>query len=381
MIYLDHAATSFPKPMGMIREMEECMKYYCGNPGRSGHSMSLVMGEKIYFTRKQIANLLGVKDPSRVIFTKNTTESLNLALRGTLRKGDHVVTTSMEHNSVLRPLLALEKEDITYTIVYGDRQGRVTLKNIKEAVIPQTKLIVMTAASNVTGTILPVASVCKWAASKGIMTLIDGAQWVGSIPLDVESSEMTMLAFPGHKGLLGPQGTGGLYVSPSLGDDVNPLLYGGTGTASKSASQPLDFPEGFEAGTVNGPGIIGLGYSAGILEKIGIQAIRFHEQELIAYLDSYLQEMEFVTCYGPSPEEKAGISLFNLRGLPAEEVTERLSREYGIAVRGGFHCAGPAHETIGTFDQGAVRLSVGPFNSRKEIRAAAEAIYRIGKSV
>jgi len=380
MIYLDHGATSFPKPAGMVREMEDCMKYYCGNPGRSGHSMSLAMGEKIYFTRKQIAKLLGIKDPSRVIFTKNTTESLNLALRGILRKGDHVVTTSMEHNSVLRPLHALKEEDITHTIVYGDRQGRVKLKDIKAAVIPQTKLIVMTAASNVTGTILPVEPVCKWASSKGIMTLIDGAQWVGSMPLDVEMSGMTMLAFPGHKGLLGPQGTGGLYVAPSLGADVEPLLYGGTGTASKSASQPLDFPEGFEAGTVNGPGIIGLGYSAAVLERIGIQAIRFHEQELIAYLESYLQNMDFVTCYGPSPEDKVGISLFNLRKLTAEEVTERLSREYGIAVRGGFHCAGLAHESIGTGSCGAVRLSVGLFNTRREIRITAEAIYRIGKS-
>jgi len=339
------------------------------------------MGEKIYFTRKKIANLLGAKDPSRVIFTKNTTESLNLALRGVLRKGDHVITTSMEHNSVLRPLYALEKEDITHTIVFGNLQGYVALKDIKAAVTPQTKLIVMTGASNVTGTILPVDAVCRWAAIKGIITLIDGAQYVGSLPVNVAETGMTMLAFPGHKGLLGPQGTGGLYVSPSLGDDVEPLLYGGTGTASKSASQPLDFPEGFEAGTVNGPGIISLGYSTDVLEKIGIETIRFHEQELLVELEQYLRNMDFVTCYGPGAEEKIGISLFNLRGISSEEVTDRLNREYGIAVRGGFHCAGPAHDTIGTGSSGAVRLSVGPFNTRREIRVAAEAIYRIGKSV
>ncbi len=381
MIYLDHAATSFPKPAGMIREMEDCMKYYCGNPGRSGHRMSLIMGEKIYFTRKQIAKLIGANDPSKIIFTKNTTESLNLALRGILRKGDHVITTSMEHNSVLRPLHVLEKEDITHTIVFGDRQGRVALKDVKAAVTPQTKLIVMTGASNVTGTILPVDAVCKWAASKGIFTLIDGAQYVGSLPLNVEKIGMTMLAFPGHKGLLGPQGTGGLYVSPSLGDNVEPLLFGGTGTESKSVSQLLDFPEGFEAGTVNGPGIIGLGYSAAVIEKLGTAVIRFHEQELISHLESYLRNMDFVTCYGPEPIEKTGISLFNIRGLSSEEVTDRLNREFGIAVRGGFHCAAYAHDTIGTGEGGAVRLSVGLFNTRKEIKTVAEAIYRIGKSV
>ena len=377
MLYFDHAATSFPKPKGMTDVMAACMSCYCGNPGRSGHAMSMKMGEKIYETRKSAAKLLGIRDPSRIIFTKNTTESLNLALWGILQEGDHVVTTAMEHNSVLRPLKALEASGVSHTIVPANSFGEVSLMDVIDAVKPETRLIVMSGASNVTGTLLPVEEVCRWANAKGIPTLIDGAQWVGSLPLKVENLGMTMLAFPGHKGLLGPQGTGGLYVSSS--QPLQPLLFGGTGTASKERRQPLDFPEGYEAGTVNGPGLVGLGYSTRVVQRIGLETIAFHERELCRCLEEYLRNMDFVTVYGPPPEKKVGITLFNLRGISSEEVTERLSREYGIAVRGGYHCTPLAHRAVGTFDGGAVRLSVGPFNTRKEIRAVAEAIYRMGR--
>lgn len=353
------------------------MRDYCGNPGRSGHSMSLKMGEKIYETRRQVAQLFHIETPERILFTKNTTESLNLAMQGFLQEDDHVVTTSMEHNSVLRPLKALEQRGVRHTIVNGDASGIVSVQAIASAITDATRLIIMTGASNVTGTIMPIRDICKMAKEKGIYTLIDGAQCAGCLPMDVEEMEISMLAFPGHKGLLGPQGTACLYVSPDL--DLIPLLYGGTGTSSKKTSQPLDYPEGFEAGTLNGPGLVGLGYSAKVVETIGIEAINFYEKELISYLEEYLQNMEFVTCYGPAEKDKTGISLFNIRGYSSEEVTDRLSREFGIAVRGGFHCAGLAHKTIGTWETGAVRLSVGPFNTRKEIRTAAEAIYQLGK--
>lgn len=381
MIYFDHGATSFPKPTGMVEAMEDCMLRYCGNPGRSGHRMSMKMGEKIYEARKQVASLLGIKDASRLIFTKNTTEGLNLALRGILQNGDHVVTTAMEHNSVLRPLHQLEKKGITHTIVPADRKGKIKVNDIERAITDKTRLIVMTGASNVTGAIMPVENVCRMAKEKGILTLIDGAQYVGSLPVRAEQLGIDLLAFPGHKGLLGPPGTGGLYVSETAirNLELTPLLYGGTGTVSKSDLQPLDFPEGYEAGTVNGPGLIGLGYSAAMLNRIGMDTIAFHERELCSLFEEYLRNMDFVTVYGPKPEEKIGITLFNLCGISSEEVTERLSREYGIAVRGGFHCAPLAHRAIGTFDDGAVRLSAGPFNTRKEIRYAADAVYRIGK--
>lgn len=377
MIYLDHGATSFPKPKGVIEEMECCMRTYCGNPGRSGHKMSMMMGEKIYETRKQVADFLGIKDPSRLLFTKNTTEALNLAFFGYLQEGDHVVTTAMEHNSVLRPLQMLESRGISHTIVEADELGQITVDVLEAAILENTRLIAVTGASNVTGTLLPLREIGLMAKRHDIPLLADGAQCVGKVPLQVEELGVSLLAFPGHKGLQGPPGTGGLYVAPGL--TPAPLLYGGTGTLSRSRRQPSDFPEGYEAGTANGPAIVGLGKGVEAVSRIGVDTIAFYERELISLLESYLYDMDFVTCYGPVPEKKTGICLFNIRDMSSEEVTERLSREYGIAVRGGYHCAPLAHRTIGTFDGGAVRLSVGPFNTRKEIRTVAEAVYRIGK--
>lgn len=379
MIYLDNGATSFPKPRGMMAEMEDCMLNYCGNPGRSGHYMSMRTGEEVYRARKDVAGLFGIEDPSRLIFTKNTTESLNLAMAGYLQEGDHAVTTSMEHNSVYRPLKRLEERGVSHTIVKGDRQGRVSARAIENAVTESTRLIVVTGASNVTGTILPIDEIGAMAKRRRIPLLVDGAQCAGSIPIDVSKSGIAMLAFPGHKGLLGPLGTGGLYVSPEL--QLRPLLCGGTGTQSKSRNQPCDFPEGFEAGTVNAPALIGLGYSVRFIQKVGIEAISFYERELIRQFDEAVRNMEFVEVYGPSPAEKTGITLFNIRDTECEEVTGRLNREFGIAVRGGYHCSGFAHMTVGTWDTGAVRLSVGPFNTRGDIRRAIEAVWKIGKKL
>ncbi|MBR5315598.1 MAG: aminotransferase class V-fold PLP-dependent enzyme [Firmicutes bacterium] len=378
MIYFDYGATSFPKPRGMLEQMEECMLYYCGNPGRSGHRMSMKMGEKIYEARKEIGTLLGIEDPSRLIFTKNTTEGLNLAMSGILKEGDHVVTTAMEHNSVLRPLKELEERGVTHTIVPADKQGNIASQLIKSAIQENTKMIVMTGASNVTGTIMPMEAIAEYGLSKGILTLLDGAQCIGNFPIHIGKLPFSMIAFPGHKGLLGPQGTGCLYVNPELQERMYPLIFGGTGTSSKSTRQPLDFPDGYEAGTLNGPGIIGLGYSVKYVSKIGVDVIHNFEKDLITHLDCALRNMDFVTVYGPKSDKKVGITLFNIKGLSSEEVTERLNREYGIAVRGGYHCAGLAHKSIGTWDQGAVRLSVGPFNTLKEIQFAIKAIYRIG---
>ena len=377
MIYLDNGATSFPKPRGMAAEMEDCILHYCGNPGRSGHFMSMKTGEKIYRARRAVAELLHIQNPERIIFTKNTTESLNLAMRGYLREGDHVVTTSMEHNSVLRPLKALESCGISHTIVKADGAGLVHAEDLAAAVRENTVMLVMTAASNVTGTRQPIFEAGRIAEKHGLIFLLDAAQWAGSLPLNVQESGISMIAFPGHKGLLGPLGTGGLYVAPGI--EPAPLLFGGTGTESGSLMQPRDFPEGFEAGTVNAPAIIGLGYSVSVIQKIGIEAICCHERELIKMFDEAVSNMDFVTLYGPAADAKSGISLFNINGMDCEETAARLDREFGIAVRGGYHCAGLAHETIGTGAAGAVRLSVGPFNTRKDIRRAADAVYRLGK--
>ena len=376
MIYLDNAATSYPKPRGMVAAMEECILKYCGNPGRSGHSMSMRTGEEVYHARRKIARLFNIEQAERLVFTKNTTEALNMGIKGVLLPGDHVITTSMEHNSVLRPLKALEKRGIRQSIIRADREGFVKPSDFEKAIRPETRLIAVTAASNVTGTKMPLEEIGELARKRGILFLVDGAQGAGSMEIDVKKMNISMLAFPGHKGLLGPQGTGALYVDPEL--KLNHIMEGGTGTDSKSRLQPWEFPESYEAGTINAPAIIGLGYSAEFVEKIGPEVIGKYEEELIGWLDERLDEMDFVTRYGPAACRKTGISLINIRGTSAEEVTSILSSRYGIAVRGGFHCAGLAHKTIGTWDEGAVRISAGPFNTRRDMEKLAEAIREIG---
>lgn len=377
MIYLDNAATSYPKPRGMVAAMEECILKYCGNPGRSGHSMSMRTGEEVYHARRKIARLFNIEQAERLVFTKNTTEALNMGLKGVLLPGDHVITTSMEHNSVLRPLKALEKRGIRQSIIRADREGFVKPSDFEKAIRPETRLIAVTAASNVTGTKMPLEEIGELARKRGILFLVDGAQGAGSMEIDVKKMNISMLAFPGHKGLLGPLGTGALYIDPEL--KLNHIMEGGTGTDSKSRLQPCEFPDGYEAGTINAPAIIGLGYSAEFVEKIGPEVIGKYEEELIGWLDERLDEMDFVTRYGPQACRKTGISLINIRGAAAEEVTSILSSRYGIAVRGGFHCAGLAHKTIGTWDEGAVRISVGPFNTRRDMEKLTDAIREIGR--
>ncbi|HKM28722.1 MAG TPA: aminotransferase class V-fold PLP-dependent enzyme [Anaerovoracaceae bacterium] len=377
MIYLDNGATSFPKPKGMANAMEECILKYCGNPGRSGHYMSMKTGEEVYNARQRLASLFNIDKAERLIFTKNATEALNLGINGILNEGDHVVTTSMEHNSVLRPLKFLERKGVTHTIVKGNSKGYVSPEAIAKHIKENTKLIVCTHASNVTGTINDIEKIGKIVAKQGKIFMVDAAQSAGSVPVDIKKMHIDLLAFPGHKGLLGPLGTGGLYADDRV--DIKPLLYGGTGTDSKNRMQPRDYPEGFEAGTVNAPAIIGLGYSATFVEEFGIDRIGKFEQELIGRFEEGIGNMEFVKLYGPEPSAKTGISLFNIEGLSCEDVTTELNDKYGIAMRGGFHCAGLAHKTIGTWNEGAVRLSVGPFTTRSEIDKAIDAVYKIGK--
>jgi len=287
-----------------------------------------------------------------------------------------VITTSMEHNSVLRPLKFLERKGICHSIIRGDRTGFVRAADIEKCVTGKTRLIVVTAASNVTGVRMPLAEIGQIAKKRGILFMVDGAQGAGCMDLNVEKLGINLLAFPGHKGLLGPQGTGGLYVGPGI--DMEPLLQGGTGTESKSRLQPSEFPEGFEAGTVNAPAIVGLGYSAEYVNRIGTEVISAYEEELICRLEEKLNNMDFVRLYGPPPQRKTGISLLQLDGWTSEDVTDTLNRQYGIAVRGGFHCAGLAHKTIGTWDTGAVRVSVGPYSRPADVDALADALWEMG---
>ncbi len=378
MIYLDNAATSFPKPKGMIHAVGECMREYCGNPGRSGHWMSMKTGEKIYQARSEIGKMFNIQDCSRILFTSNTTEALNLGIKGTLHCGDHVITTSMEHNSVLRPLKALESAGVETSIVKCGKDGVLDIAMLKNEIKENTRLIVCTHASNVTGTVMPIREIGYIARKHHILFMVDGAQSAGCLPIDVEDMNIAMLAIPGHKGLLGPMGTGLLYVREDL--SLKPLKEGGTGSRSKELLQPDEFPEGYEAGTVNAPGIAGLGYSVKFISNIGIKNIKEYEEELIGVLDEALRNMDGIAVYGPfDSRKKTGIVTFNIDRISCEEVCDRLSADYGIACRGGFHCAGLAHKTIGTYDMGAVRLSVGPSNTKKEIRKAIEAVYHMKK--
>lgn len=375
MIYLDNGATSFPKPKGMMAAMEDCIMNYCGNPGRSGHDMALKTGEAVYHARQGVADVFGVKDGSRIIFTKNATEALNVGIKGILRDEDHVITTSMEHNSVLRPLKWMEKRGICQSIIRADRDGSIRASDIEKCITGKTRMVVITAASNVTGTRMPLEEIGRICRRRGVLFMVDGAQGAGAMNLDVEKLQIDLLAFPGHKGLLGPQGTGGLYVSPSL--KLEPLMQGGTGTESRSRLQPAELPDGFEAGTVNAPAIIGLGYSACYVNRIGPETLGKYEEALICRLEERMQEIPGITLYGPPPEKKTGITLFNLEGYQAEELTSLLNRHYGIAVRGGYHCAGLAHKTIGTWETGAVRASVGPYNSASDVDCLADALREL----
>lgn len=378
MIYLDNAATSFPKPEGMLKKMQECMKVYCGNPGRSGHWMSMQTGEEIFRSRMSLGKLFQIQDCSRIIFTSNTTDALNLGIKGVLAKGDHVITTAMEHNSVLRPLKRLEQDGVEISILRCKKDGTPDLEQLSREVKNNTRLIACTHASNVTGTIMPVKELGTFAKSRNILFLVDGAQSAGCLPIDVDEMNIDLLAVPGHKGLLGPMGTGMLYVREGV--EIRSIKEGGTGSKSRDLDQPSELPEGFEPGTMNAPGIIGLGYSAAYVEKTGIDAIRAYEEMLVSFLDEGLRNMKNITVYGPEDcKNKTGIVTFNIEGKSCEEVCERLDREYAIACRGGYHCAPLAHKTIGTYDSGAVRLSVGPYNTRREINLAVEAIYQIVK--
>lgn len=379
MIYLDNAATSFPKPKAMQRAMHACIESYCGNPGRSGHKMSMKTAEEIFKARNQIGKLLNIENRERIVFTSNATESLNLAIKGLLYKGDHVITTTMEHNSVLRPLKALEYSGIQVSIIPCREDGGLHLADMSHAIRDNTRLIVCTLASNVTGTILPVKAISQMARQNGIFFLLDASQGAGVLPVDVEGWDLDMLAAPGHKSLLGPQGTGLLYVREGV--PLQHFKHGGTGTHSQMLDQPGDFPEGFEAGTVNAPGIIGLGASAAYINRTGIAKIKEHEDRLTRQLDEALRHMKHTIVYGPEDcTRKTGIVAFNIRHRGCEDVAEELSSRYDIAVRAGYHCAPLAHKTIGTEETGAIRASIGPFTTREEIQHTIQAIHKIQKT-
>ena len=375
MIYLDNAATSSPKPQCVVDAVTHALTRINANPGRSGHSLSIEAGRTVLECRRRIANLINTDDPFSISFQFNCTDALNLAIKGTLKKGDHVISTLLEHNSVLRVLMELQRRgDISVTLIRPAADGMTDPDELRRRIRPDTKLIIVTHASNVTGAIQPVAAVGAIAAEYGVKYLIDGAQALGTMPVDVKKLSCDMYAFPGHKGLLGPQGTGGLYISPA--HILDPLRQGGTGSSSESMLQPDELPERYESGTLNYHGIAGLSAGAQYISE-HIQDIFMRERELTTALYDELSQIHNIKLYSPPQESaRAGIVTFNIADLSSSQAADMLN-DVGFAVRGGLHCAPGAHAYLGTLRRGAVRASVGHATTFAEIERFVAEIRRI----
>lgn len=379
LVYLDNAATSWPKPEAVGYEVVRCITHYSGNPGRSGHRMAMRAGEKIFECRENLARLFGIDDPLRVIFTLNATEAINLAIKGLLAPGDHVIISSMEHNSVVRPLNKLEATGVELSIVKADPDGRVDVGDMVKCIRRNTKLVAVTHASNVTGTINDVAVLGGLVKEHGCLFMVDAAQTAGKCLIDVGHMHIDLLAFPGHKGLLGPQGTGGLYVAEGIG--LNTLKEGGTGSFSASPAQPEDSPDRYESGTLNTPGIAGWNEAIKFILERGVRHIEEREKRLERYMVEGLSGLKKVKIYGSRESEPGiGVISFNIEGKDCHEVCQELDQKYGIAARGGLHCAYLAHETIGTLDTGTIRFSLGYFNTINDIDQALKALEEIAGS-
>jgi cysteine desulfurase family protein len=375
-IYLDNAATTFPKPPAVIEAVRAALRDNAANPGRSGHQLALAAGRLVMECREAVARFFNVADASRIAFTANATEAINQGLFGVLRRGDRVVTTSMEHNAVVRPLHALAEHGVEVVYVPADAHGFVAPDDLRRACSEATRMLVMTHCSNVTGTLQPVAEVGRWCRERDIVFMVDAAQSAGVVSIDVEKMAIDLLAVPGHKSLLGPPGTGLLYVRDGL--DLEPLIYGGTGTYSQSPEQPLEMPERLESGTLNTIGLAGLLAGVEFIEQTGLETIRAHEQGLIAKLLAGLSTLDDVTVYGPPDSARlGGVLSFTVKNVDPALLGFRLDREYGICCRVGLHCAPMAHASIGTAPEGTVRLSPGYFNTDEEIGLTLDAISRI----
>lgn len=376
MIYLDNAATSYPKPKSVYQEVMRAMTEYGANPGRGSHAMAVEGARVIYETRELMAQLFNLDDPMKVIFTFNATDGLNQAIKGVLNPGDHVVTTTMEHNSVLRPIKELERYGIENTIVQCAADGSVNVDDIEAAVKSNTKLVVTTHVSNLTGTIMPVGEIGQMCRRRGVLYLVDGAQSAGVLDIDVKKDNIDLLAVPGHKGLLGPQGTGALLINCDA--EIKQMKEGGTGSESSSMMQPRFYPDKLEAGTHNLPGIAGLNAGLKYILNKGTKSVYSHEKKLLDIFINEIKKNRKIKIYGPENiNNRCGVVPVNIEGIDSSEVAYRLDTEYGIAVRPGLHCAPLAHKTIGTEKIGAVRFSVGPFNKRTDIITAIKALNDI----
>lgn len=376
-IYLDNAATSYPKPDVVIDKMVDFMKNIGASAGRGAYKSAIEADRLIFNCRSNICKLFNGKDPANVIFTYNITESLNLVINGILKEGDHVITSSIEHNAVWRPLKTLERDrGIEISTVPCDEHGITKAEDVEKLIKNNTKLIVFTHASNILGTIQPIKEIGAIARKHKITFLVDGAQTAGAYPIDIEEDNIDILAFTGHKSLLGPTGTGGLLIN--CDENINPLKSGGTGGDSRNPYQPDNFPNKLEAGTPNVVGIVGLGEAINYINNIGVEKIREKEDETTAYALNKLKEIPGIKIYGPKDAKRiVGVIAFNIEGISGEEIAFRLDQEYNIMIRVGFHCAPTAHNVMGTYEIGAMRIGIGYFNEKKDIDMLIKALKEI----
>lgn len=380
MIYLDNAATTFKKPNSVYDAVIDCMKNYGANPGRGSHKLAMKASRKIYEARENIAKLFNIDNPMNIIFTSGATESLNLAIKGIVKEGDHIITTSMEHNSVIRPIKTLEKYGISNTIVNCEEDGSLNVKKLEKEIKENTKLIVTTHASNVCGTLIDIKEIGEIAKKYNILYLIDASQTAGVYDIDVKSFNVDMIACAGHKSLFGPQGVGILYIKEGL--NINSLKEGGTGSSSLELYQPDIFPDKYESGTPNTQSIAGLNEGIKFILDVGTKNIREKEEKLCEYMLSRLKEINDIKIYGIIDSKKrAPVISINIGDLDSGEISFLLDSEYDIATRPGIHCSPLAHKTLGSLKQGAVRFSIGYFNTKKEIDTTIDALKNIVESI
>ena len=386
MIYLDNSATTFPKPESVIEAISGFMRNTCANPGRSGHKMAQETNREILMARMELSELLGVQNPMQTVFTKNASEALNMAINGYLSQGDHVVTSCMEHNSVLRPLHFLEEEGfISLTIVDSDDEGFVHAKDIQKAINLETTLVAVTHASNLTGSINDIEEIADMIkkenesrAGNRIALLVDAAQTAGFADIDMTEMGIDLLAGAGHKCLYGPTGTGFLCVNEHI--KLRPVYRGGTGSISESLEQPDFMPDMLETGTLNAAGIAGLRAGVAYIRENGIEKLREKQQSHIARLIRELSSIDGVTLFGTrNASKRAGAVAINIRNRDSQEITHLLSSEYDIATRGGKHCAPLAHTRMGTLEQGMVRISVSSFTTDNDIESVIQAVRELAQ--
>jgi len=378
LIYLDNAATTFPKPASVLQKMVETYARIGVSPGRGNYDLAAEAEELVHRTRQKVARFFGSSDPDRVIFTGNATDALNIALQGLLHSGDHVVSTRLEHNSVLRPLYHLRRKGIIeYDLVPFDGKGFVDPGDIIAAIRPNTKLVVLSHASNVLGTVQPVQEIGRRCAERGVPLLIDAAQSAGIVPVDMLSWQTAGLAFTGHKSMLAPTGIGGLVLNRQI-EEIEPSRFGGTGIDSGNPVHTEAFPYRLEAGTLNLLGIIGLSEGIDFLEEKGMESIHAGEMELLNRLREGLSRIEGIGLYcAENFSDHVGLLTANVRGMDPNDVGAILDADFGIAVRVGLHCAPLVHESLGTSPYGSIRFSIGPFNTGEEIDRTLAAMAEI----